>query len=238
MDKDTIAIGISAVSLLLTLFGMLKNCKNRKDDLQRAKKIRDEDSCNVEKKLDQLKSHNKSLQKQATLAEKHVNFLLKTKEELDLGPPLLFNINSPTLDKIDPDNGPISIILYIKNPTERIIQMNNIWINKKCPFEFIEVYFASSAFSKYGGKIIIHPTSPKHISLIKPRTTPQIQFDRCGIAPFNISGGEEIKWEIFILPKNLNKAASPLFTLEHTSSNHPQKTIKPIFWTHFIDRFS
>ncbi|WP_039759034.1 hypothetical protein, partial [Bartonella queenslandensis] len=69
----------STISFLLSLYV-------RNIDLKRAKKIRKEDLCNVEKELNHLEDQNKSLQKQATLAEKHVNFLLKTKEELDLGP--------------------------------------------------------------------------------------------------------------------------------------------------------
>ncbi|WP_144755900.1 hypothetical protein [Bartonella saheliensis] len=226
---------IAALALIGSVISFFLSWYMRNADLKRAAKIRKEDLRNVEKQFKHLEKQNKSLQKQATSSEKHVNFLLKTKEELDLGPPLLFKPNSPTLDINDPNNGPIHIIVRIKNPTEQIIQMNNIWIDQKCPFEFYKIECYASSISK---RLEIYPTSSKHIDFIKPTTKPQIQFDRCTIAPFNIDPGEEKKWDIFILPQNLDKPASPLFILEHTSSNHPQKTIKPIFWTNFIGRFS
>ncbi|CAK02318.1 MULTISPECIES: hypothetical protein [Bartonella] len=226
----------SIISALIgsTISFLLSWCV-RNADLKRAEKTRREDLCNVEKQFNHLEDQNKSLQKQATLAEKHVNFLLKTKEELDLGPSLLFKPNSPTPDEDDPNNGPISIIVRIINPTERIIQMDNIWIDKKCPFEFYKIKCCPPRLSQ---TIEIYPTSSKHINLINPKTKPQILFNGYTVAPFNIDPREEIKWEIFILPQNLDKAASPLFILEHTSSNHPQKTMKSIFWTHFVGCFS
>ncbi|WP_198003669.1 hypothetical protein, partial [Bartonella queenslandensis] len=149
---------------------------------------------------------------------------------------LLFKPNSPTPDKDDPNNGPISIIVRIINPTERIIQMDNIWIDKKCPFKFYKIKCCPPRCSQ---TIEIYPTSSKkHINLINPKTKPQLLFNGYTIAPFNIDPGEETQWKIFILPQNLNKAASPLFILEHTSANHPQKMMKSIFWTHFVGRFS
>ncbi|WP_273758736.1 hypothetical protein [Bartonella sp. AU55XJBT] len=60
---------------------------------------------------------------------------------------------------------------------------------------------------------------------------------RCTIAPFNIDPGEEKKWDIFILPQNLDKPASPLFILEHTSSNHPERVVQTKFWTEFLLAF-
>ncbi|WP_273791729.1 MULTISPECIES: hypothetical protein [unclassified Bartonella] len=227
IDKDVIAIIISIFSLILSLF-------LRYVDLKKAEKTRREDLCNVEKQFNHLEEQNKSLQKQATSSEKHVNFLLKTKEELDLGPPLQFNVHSPTPDKHDPNK--FSVILYIKNPTERMIKINHIWIEKKCQFEFDKIVYSNGTFISGNGQITINPTSPKHIDLIKLETEQTLQN---GLNSFNnIIGGQEIKLEFFICSSKLNKSDTPLFIMEHTSSSNPQKTIKASFWTYFLSPHS
>ncbi|WP_273789971.1 hypothetical protein [Bartonella sp. ML70XJBT] len=238
IDKDVIAIVISILSLILSLFlryvDLKRAAKIRKEDLEKAEKIREEDLCNVEKELNHLEANNKSLQKQATLAEKHVNFLLKTKEEVNLGPPLQFKTNSPTLDKHDPNK--FSFILYITNPTERMIKINHIWIEKKCQFEFDKIVYSNSVFISGNRKITIKPTSPKHIDLIKLETEQTLQDDLNAFN--NIIGGQEIKLEFFICSLKVNKSDTPLFIMEHTSSSNPQKTIKASFWTYFLSPHS
>ncbi|WP_455475436.1 hypothetical protein [Bartonella sp. B17] len=219
---------VSAISAIIAFISMLSTL------ILGYKNVKTSD-----KHLEISKEQNKFLESQAKTAEKHIDLLLKMKEEADLGEKLEIKTNSPTFCEKEPDA--ISILVFIKNPTRRIIKMNHIRMEcaeeectgEGCPFEFIEVIYQGYNSQNSIKDMKIHPESARHINLIKPKTTPELQ-DRRETDSFNIDPGQDIALHFFIRSKKIDKPNTPVFILEHTSPNDPKKTIFNHFFSHFV----
>ncbi|WP_273788725.1 MULTISPECIES: hypothetical protein [Bartonella] len=220
MDKDTIAIIISIASFVLTLLGIWLNDRNRKQDLQRASKIREEDLCNVEEQLDHLKS-------QSETAKEHVSILWEEKQIRDLGPKLKATIQAkPYAYRID-KRLLIEIHVIIKNPTERIVKVNNFRIPHESPFAFVTgSYFTSTTI----GCLI--PVDEKCMVFNNTSPADLKSQDICDC--FNLKGDKEICFTFTVRHLKPDIESVVIFIIEHTSSNHPEKVLETKCWSEFL----
>ncbi|AQX19762.1 hypothetical protein [Bartonella sp. WD16.2] len=121
------------------------------------------------------------------------------------------------------ENPEITIKLALHNPTKQVIKVNNIWIDHKSPFQFIEARYINPNPKFPKKPDIIISTKPKHIDLINPQTKPESEhfFDL-----FSINSKQEIILSLTVLVKQPTTVNPITIILEHTSSNDPSKTLK------------
>ncbi|EJF88325.1 hypothetical protein ME1_00783 [Bartonella vinsonii subsp. arupensis OK-94-513] len=220
MDKDTIAIIISIASFMLSFFGIWLNDRNRKQDLRRASKIREEDLCNVEKQLDHLKS-------QSETAKEHVSILWEEKQTRDLGPKLQATIKE-TPRAYRTDKGLlINISVIIKNPTKRVIKVNNFRIPHESPFAFVHgTSFLSSTVA------CLIPEDEKCMDFNSTSPADLESQDICDC--FNLKGDKEISFTFTVRHLKPDIESVVVFIIEHTSSNHPEKVLETKCWSEFL----
>ncbi len=200
---------ISSLSVALIL---------RHKDQKEAAKIRKEDLNNVERQLEQLK-------KQTEAEKEHVSILWAEKQIRDLGPKLEVTMKESTAYKYDKDFF-IEVSGIIKNPTEQTMKINNFRLYNENPFAFDKGAFL--------GKYPMHlePENEKYISLKSPLIadleTQQI-FDF-----FNLDASEETEFSFTVRHLKPDIVSTPIFIIEHTSSNHAEKILETTFWPSFL----
>ncbi len=209
-------------SLLVALILRNKNRKEadkiRQEDLEKSAKKREEDLDNIERQLEQLK-------KQAEAAKEHVSILWAEKQIRDLGPKLKVTMKESTAYKYDKDFF-IEVNGIIKNPTEQTMRINNFRLYNENPFAFDK----GALLGRY--PMHLEPENEKYIplkSLFVADLKTQEIFDF-----FNLDASEETEFSFTVRHLKPDIVSTPIFIIEHTSSNHAEKILETIFWPSFL----
>ncbi|MBB5074500.1 hypothetical protein HNQ69_001652 [Bartonella callosciuri] len=210
IDKDVIDIISLIVPTFISFFGIWLGCRNRKIDL-----------INFNKQLRQL-------QEQSETAKEHLSILWQEKERRDLGPNLEAIIKENPYAYKSGKDFLIDITVIIKNPTKHSIKMNNFQIHHKSPFAFVK-----------GGSVdhIIPfiPENEKYMSFKSPFTANLNSQDIRGY--FNLKENEQAIFSLTVRHLKPNIETVPIFIIEHTSSNHPERVVQTKFWPEFLLSF-
>ncbi len=211
IDKDVIDIISLIVPTFISFFGIWLGCRNRKIDL-----------INFNKQLRQL-------QEQSETAKEHVSILWEEKRIRDLGPNLEVVIEKKPHAYKKGEDFLIDIEVIIKNPTKHSIKMNNFRIPDESPFAFVEGAF----LGKYPLSLILE--NEKYMSFKNPFTADLKSQDICNY--FNLKEDEERVFFLTVRHLKPNIETVPIFIIEHTSSNHPERVVQTRFWLEFFLSF-
>ncbi|WP_375692801.1 hypothetical protein [Bartonella sp. AP213QHHD] len=153
-----------------------------------------------------------------------------------LGPKLQINYTK-TLANVpyDPNENPtFKVDLTSYNPTKQAIKINNIWLDPKSPFQFVEAVYPNPNLGIIREPSINISIKPKHINLMHPKLKPEPEstFDL-----FNVESKNELTILLTIQAMQPNVVNPINIILEHTSSNYPNKTLKAFYCIGFF-RFS
>ncbi|WP_142417234.1 hypothetical protein [Bartonella massiliensis] len=159
----------------------------------------------------------------------------KHKEQV-LGPKLQINYTK-TLANVPYDsneNPTFKVDLTCYNPTKQAIKINNIWLDPQSPFQFVEALYPSPNHKIIREQSINISIKPKYINLIDPKLKPEPEstFDL-----FNVESKKELTILLTIQAMQPDIVNPINITLEHTSSNYPNKTLKAFYCIGFF-RFS
>ncbi|WP_208442242.1 hypothetical protein [Bartonella raoultii] len=175
------------------------------------------------KKIDEQIKH---LGSQAETAKEHLCILWQEKEIRDLGPNLEAVIEEePRVYKKGKDFL-IDVNVIIKNPTKYSIKMNNFRIPDESPFAFVEGGF----LGRYPLPLILE--NEKHMSFQNPFPADLKSQDICNY--FNLKEDEKTPFYLIIRHLKPNIETVPIFIIEHTSSNHPERVVQTKFWLNFF----
>lgn len=177
------------------------------------------------KKIDEQIKH---LESQAETAKEHLSILWQEKERRDLGPNLEVVIEEELHAYKNGKDFLIDITVIIKNPTKHSIKMNNFQIHHKSPFAFVK-----------GGSIDhtipFAPENEKYMSFKSPFTADLNSQDICGY--FNLKENEQSTFSLTVRHLKPNIETVPIFIIEHTSSNYPERVVQTKFWPSFFLSF-
>ncbi|WP_273791718.1 hypothetical protein [Bartonella sp. CM31XJBT] len=177
------------------------------------------------KKIDEQIKH---LESQAETAKEHVSILWEEKRIRDLGPNLKVVIDGKPYAYRSGKDFLIDINVIIKNPTKYSIKMNNFQIDKKSPFAFVE-----------GGSIdhviAFTPENEKYMGFESPFRADLNSQDICGY--FSLKRHEKALFTLTVRHLKPNIETVPIFIIEHTSSNHPERVVQTKFWPSFFLSF-
>ncbi|WP_375693975.1 hypothetical protein [Bartonella sp. AD24XZML] len=153
-----------------------------------------------------------------------------------LGPKLQINYTK-TLANVPYDsneNPTFKVDLTSYNPTKQAIKINNIWLDPKSPFQFVEAIYYNPNPRIIREPSVNIPVNPKHINLIHPKLKPEPEstFDL-----FNVESKKELTILLTIQAMKPDTVNPINIILEHTSSNYPNKTLKAFYCIGFF-RFS
>ncbi|WP_273719277.1 MULTISPECIES: hypothetical protein [Bartonella] len=211
------AVSLS-VALILRNKDRKEATKIRKEDLEKSAKKRKEDLDNIERQLEQLKN-------QTEAAKEHVSILWAEKQIRDLGPKLKVTIKEATAHKYGKDFF-IEVHVIIENPTEQTMRINNFRLHNENLFALNNGGFLGKH------PMYLQPENEKYIPLTNPFVADlesQIIFD-C----FNLDAHEETEFTFTVRHLKPDIVSTPIFIIEHTSSNHAEKVLETTFWPNFL----
>ncbi len=211
LDKDVIDIISLVVPTFISCFGIWLGCRNRKIDL-----------INFTKQL-------RHLQRQSEAAKGHLSILWEEKRIRDLGPNLEAVIDKETCAYKKGKNLFLEVHVTIKNPTKHSIKMNNFRMSDESPFAFVEGIF----LGEY--PLFLTLENEKYMSFKNPFPADLNQQDIYNY--YNLKEDEERLFILTVRHLKPNIETVPVFIIEHTSSNHPERVLQTKFWTEFLLAF-